>query len=124
LIAEVFASLSDEHSPLTPSITSTTTPSLSNTTATTTSSKSRKATPPNFVKILAKQKKGITYELILEVSYYIRTSDGYVFTDHLKISLTPLRSWLERFIQDGGMQIIAKELGAIHKKQNRYLVCF
>lgn len=28
-------------------------------------------------------------------------------------------SWLERFIEDGGMQIIAKELGTIHKKQNR-----
>lgn len=28
-------------------------------------------------------------------------------------------SWLERFIQDGGMQVIAKELGIIHKKQNR-----
>jgi hypothetical protein len=28
-------------------------------------------------------------------------------------------SWLERFIEDGGMQIIAKELGTIHKKPNR-----
>jgi hypothetical protein len=28
-------------------------------------------------------------------------------------------SWLERFIEDGGMQIIAKELGSIHKKQDR-----
>lgn len=31
-------------------------------------------------------------------------------------------SWLERFIEDGGMQVIAKELGAIHKKPNRYLI--
>lgn len=36
----------------------------------------RKAAPPNYVKLLYKQKqKGITYEVILEVSYYIRTSD-------------------------------------------------
>jgi hypothetical protein len=36
----------------------------------------KKAAPPNYIKILCKQKqKGITYEVILEVSYYIRTSD-------------------------------------------------
>lgn len=31
-----------------------------------------------------------------------------------------MKSWLERFIQDGGMQILAKELGSLHKKKDRY----
>lgn len=121
LSAEQVASLSDEHSPLTPRITSTT-QSVSTTTAA--SSKSRKTSPPNFVKILSKQKKGITYELILEVSYYIRTTDGYVLKREIPLKKKLKiygNSWLERFIEDGGMQIIAKELGTIHKKQNRYV---
>jgi hypothetical protein len=65
LSAELFASLSDEHSPLKPKIVDKKSKYTN-----------KKSTPSNYVKILLKQRqKGITYELILEVSYYIRTSD-------------------------------------------------
>ncbi|KAI8972343.1 hypothetical protein BDB01DRAFT_810325 [Pilobolus umbonatus] len=64
----------------------------------------KKAAPANYVKTLCKQRqKGITFELIVEIAYYVRNTEG----------------WLERFIEDGGMRIIAKELGVIHKKAIR-----
>ncbi|KAG1089157.1 hypothetical protein G6F42_020055 [Rhizopus arrhizus] len=95
LSAEQFASFSDEQSPITPRVV----PKKSRSTT-------KKSAPSNVIKILSRKQqreKGISYDLILEVAYYIRTSD----------------SWLECFIEDGGMQIIAKELGTIHKKQDR-----
>lgn len=76
LSAEQVASLSDEHSPLTPRIVS---KKPSHLKLKTSAKLTKKSAPPNYVKILCKQKqKGITYELILEVSYYIRTSDRYI----------------------------------------------
>ncbi|KAI8988579.1 hypothetical protein BDF20DRAFT_340301 [Mycotypha africana] len=70
----------------------------------TTTINTKKSAPGNYTKILYKQKqKGITYKLMIEISYYIKTSE----------------SWLERFITDGEMQVIANELNKIYHKQEK-----
>lgn len=92
LSAEQFACLSDKESPITPKIVSkkpshlklkannrnhhTSFGAAAAAVNTTNTATKKSSAPPNYIKILCKQKqKGITYELILEVSYYIRTSD-------------------------------------------------